>query len=202
MTGLRRLLRDTRAASAAEFGLILPLLLVLLFGIIDGGRFLWEYNRAEKATQMGVRYAAVTDLVLGSDFYDYSFSINDGIPQGSSVPTDNFDIASCEEGSCTCAGGDVCADVNYDDTAFQNIVTRMAAMYPSIGPENVVVDYKNVGLGYAGDPNGPDVAPLVTLRLRDMEFHPITCLVFACTIDMPSFAASITSEDLQDDTSN
>jgi len=202
MTSLRAFLRNTRAASAAEFALVLPLLLLLLFGVIDGGRFLWEFNRAEKATQMGVRYAAVTDLVLGSGFYDYSFSINDGIPQGSTVPTDSFDHANCQNGSCDCVGGNVCDDVAYDNTAFQDIVDRMSVMYPPIGPGNVTVDYKNIGLGYAGDPNGPDVAPLVTVKLQNLVFQPITCLVFACSISMPSFAASVTSEDLSGTISN
>ena len=55
------LLRDRSAASAAEFALVLPLLLLFLFGIIDAGRFMWEYNRAEKATQVGARVAVVTD---------------------------------------------------------------------------------------------------------------------------------------------
>lgn len=190
------LVRDTNGASAAEFALVLPLLLVLLFAVIDGGRFLWEYNRAEKATQMGVRYAAVADPVLGSGFNDYSFSVSDAIPQGSTVPTANFDHAVCMQNSCTCVGGSVCGSVAYDGTAFGNIVQRMAAMYPPISGENVVVEYRNVGLGYAGDPHGPDVAPLITIRLQNLTFRPITCLVFACSIAMPSFRASLTGEDL------
>ena len=44
---------------------MLPLLILFLFGIIDAGRFLWEINRAEKATQVGARLAVVTDVVLG-----------------------------------------------------------------------------------------------------------------------------------------
>ena len=67
MRTVRRLLNSEGAASAAEFALVLPLLLLLLFGIIDAGRFMWECNRAEKATQMGVRFAVVTDPVP-SDF--------------------------------------------------------------------------------------------------------------------------------------
>ena len=55
----RCLVADCRGASAAEFSLVLPLLILLLFGIIDAGRLLWEVNRAEKATQMGARYAIV-----------------------------------------------------------------------------------------------------------------------------------------------
>ena len=41
---LDRLFRDRAAASAAEFALVLPLLMVFLFGIIDAGRFMWDYN--------------------------------------------------------------------------------------------------------------------------------------------------------------
>src|SRR4029079_2329055 len=55
MVMLRHLWRDERAASAAEFGLIVPILTLLLFSVIDAGRFMWEYNRAEKATQAGAR---------------------------------------------------------------------------------------------------------------------------------------------------
>ncbi len=61
----KSLLRDRSAASAAEFALVLPLLLLFLFGIIDAGRFMWEYNKAEKATQVGVREAVVTDVIPG-----------------------------------------------------------------------------------------------------------------------------------------
>src|SRR5215208_476868 len=63
MVMLRALWSDCRAASAAEFALVLPFLLALLFGVIDAGRFMWEYNRAEKATQAGARMAVVTDVV-------------------------------------------------------------------------------------------------------------------------------------------
>ena len=40
-------------------------MLILLFGIIDGGRFMWEATEAEKATQMGARMAVVTNPVAG-----------------------------------------------------------------------------------------------------------------------------------------
>lgn len=203
MRTLARLLHETSAASAAEFALVLPLLLILLFGIIDGGRFMWEYNRAEKATQMGARFAVVADPAA-SGFSDYSFAESDGVTPGAAVPTEDFDELTCDgsSASCSCTGGGVCDSVAYDSTAFGNIVARMAAMYPSIATTNVSVQYKNVGIGYAGDPNGSDVSPLVTVKLTGLAFHPITCLVFACSISMPDFRASLTGEDLSGTTSN
>jgi Flp pilus assembly protein TadG len=192
---MRRLCHCEAAAGAAEFALVLPLLLLFLFGIIDAGRFMWEYNRAEKATQMGVRYAVVTDPVLNG-LSSYSFSISGGVPQGSAVPTTSFDSATCTSSGCSCTpSGGFCTATSKYDPAFTNIRARMAAMYPPITDSNVQIQYKNVGLGFAGDPDGPDVSPLVTVSLTGLQFHPITCLVFACSINMPDFRASLTLED-------
>jgi len=197
MTTLVRLLRCERAASAAEFALVLPLLLVLLFAVIDGGRFLWEFNEAEKATQVGVRYAVVTAPVLNGLDDSYSFSISGGVTQGSAIPTANFDTATCDNANCSCTAttGNFCGATSRNATAFANLVQRMNYMYSAIGPANVQVIYKNVGLGFAGDPDGSDVSPLVTVKLRGLTFRPITCFTF-CSLGMPDFSAALTAEDL------
>ena len=191
-----KLCRDRSGAGAAEFALVLPLFLMFLLGIIDAGRYMWEHNRAEKATQMGTRYAVVTDMVP-SGLATYSFALNDNILAGNAVPSSSFNSAVCNASTCTCVGGggSVCNSLGYDATAFANIVERMQWMYPAIAPADVEIEYRNVGLGYAGDPNGPDVAPLVTVRLIDMEFEPFTFLLFGGNIDMPDFRAALTLED-------
>ena len=89
-----------------------------------------------------------------------------------------------------------------NSTALGNLATRMSNMYPPITTANVEVDYNNVGLGFAGDPVSSDVSPLVTVKLSGLVFHPITCLVFACSINMPDFRASLTAEDLSGSQSN
>src|SRR4051794_23470432 len=109
MSVLLRLFRNDRAASAAEFALVLPLLLIFIFGIIDAGRFMWEYNQAEEATQMGARYAVVTDPVLNG-LYTYSFAVTGGIAAGTTVPTTSFNTANCSSSSCSCLpGGGFCS---------------------------------------------------------------------------------------------
>lgn len=189
------ILRNTHAASAAEFALTLPLLIFLLFAMIDVGRFMYEYNLAEKATQMGVRYAVATEMVP-SGLESYSFATQPSVPvsAGNPVPTSYFGSATCNTTSCSCTGT-MCASIGYDGAAFDAIVARMALFYPYIRDNNVTVEYRNVGLGFAGDPGGSDVAALVTVRLQNLTFTPFTGMVFGGGVTMPDFAASLTLED-------
>jgi hypothetical protein len=197
----RAFLRSDAGASAAEFALVLPLLLLFLLCIIDAGRFMWEYNQAEKATQMGVRYAVATNLVAPG-LASYSFASGGGVPQGTPIPTSAgagtgwFANAACSNSTCSCSGSSgICSVIGYDSAAFANIVERMKIMYPPINGNNVTIEYRNVGLGFAGDPNGPDVAPLVTVRLTGMTFQPLTTMMFGANFGMPDFRAALTLED-------
>lgn len=187
MSALVRLIRHRGGASAAEFALVLPLLIMFLFGTIDVGRLMWTWNRAEKATQMGVRYAVVTDMVP-ADLATRNFATSNGVPGGDPVPTSQFLSTTCDSASCTGGWG-------YDQAAFRRVVDRMHLIMPEIGDANVEIDYENVGLGYAGDPHGPDVAPLVTVRLTRLTFQPLTTLIFGAAMRMPDFRAALTLED-------
>lgn len=197
---LRAFVACHRAAGAAEFALLLPLSMLFLFGIIDAGRFGWEINEAEKATQVGARWAVATDIVP-SGLSSYSFAVSGGIDQGTVVPKTAFGGIWCSSDgtvTCTCDDTTACAfGTTAESTAFQNLVDRMAQIYPAIGAQNVRIDYDWSGLGFAGDPNGPDVAPIVTVSLRNMEFHPLTLFLFNADVPMPSFSYSLTLEDGQ-----
>lgn len=204
MRRLSHLVRETHASSAAEFALVLPLLLIFLFGIIDVGRLMWTWNRAEKATQMGVRYAVVADMVP-TGLADYSYAVSGGIPQGDLIPLSSFGGASCTSTSCTCNTGATCPTLTpYNSTAFTKIVDRMRLFMPEIAANRVKVDYSYSGLGYAGDPNGPDVAPVVTVSLLPgtIQFQPITLILFDASIGLPSFSAALTLEDATGSQSN
>jgi Flp pilus assembly protein TadG len=187
---VRALLRDKRAASAAEFAMVLPLFIILLFGIIDAGRYMWTINRAEKAAQMGVRMAVVTDYVTSSIGNDYIGQCTTPLGQGDPIPADCFSTITCSKpsNSVACSAGTADAD------AFDTVLARMRLFMPEIEGGNVQLIYSPSGLGYAGDPNGPDLAPLVTVRLSGLTFNPIITLAFA-TVGIPEVRSSLTFED-------
>lgn len=195
----RAFLRDTRGASAAEFALVLPLALLLLFGLIDVGRYVWAINQAEKATQVGARWAVATDMIP-SGLADYSFAIDGGILQGEPVPPDAFPGVTCSApggtAECACAPGGTCDfPLDADNAAFTNLVEHMKDIYPRIKAEDVRIDYSWSGLGFSGDPNGPDVAPIVTVQLEGITFAPLFGALFDVNLPMPDVRYSLTLED-------
>jgi hypothetical protein len=54
--------RDERGASAVEFALVLPLLLMILFGIISTGRVYSDHLSATNAVREAARYGAAADV--------------------------------------------------------------------------------------------------------------------------------------------
>lgn len=53
----RLLLRDSRAAAAAEFALILPMMFALIFTTFEGGNYLLAEHRVLKSAREGARFA-------------------------------------------------------------------------------------------------------------------------------------------------
>lgn len=62
MTLLRLLARDVRAAAAAELALVLPLLLIIMFGAFEIGNYFLNEHILVKAVRDGARFAARQDF--------------------------------------------------------------------------------------------------------------------------------------------
>ena len=61
--------RSTHAVSgsmALEYGLLLPVLLLLMFGTMDVGRLLWTYTTLNRAVAASARCAAVNPAACGT----------------------------------------------------------------------------------------------------------------------------------------
>lgn len=187
---MRRLILDRAGASAAEFALVLPLLILLLFGIIDGGRYMWAINRAEKAAQMGVRMAVVTNYVSSEIGDNYVGQCATPLGAGDTIPAACFTQVTCTRTGANAS----CTSGTADTAAFNVVLNRIQAFMPEVQPSNVQIIYSPSGLGYAGNPNGPDVAPLVTVRLFGMTFTPIVSLAFV-SVGLPEARSSLTFED-------
>lgn len=201
---VRRLASDRTAATAAEFAMVVPLLILFIFGIIDVGRMMWQWNEAEKATQMGARFAVVTTPVP-TGLATFDFTTISGVQQGAPINSTMFPGVTCtgtaSTAACTCKAS--CPfPTTANAAAFNNIVARMNVIDAQIMPANVVVDYDPAGLGFAGNPYGPDVAPIITVSLRNMQFQPFLGQIFGATMNMPGFAASLTMEDAAGTVSN
>jgi Flp pilus assembly protein TadG len=58
--------RCERGASAVEFALVMPILLMLLFGLISTGKTFSDHLSATNATREGSRYAAATNYTAAT----------------------------------------------------------------------------------------------------------------------------------------
>lgn len=200
MSGNLRL--DRSGSTAAEFALVLPLLLVMIFAIIDGGRFLWETNRAEKATQMGARLAVVT-VPVSSGLAAQDYIGVGGLTQGDIIPASALGNITCTRSSCNCSGACPTNAATADPDAFDRIVQRMQVIKQDIQAGDVTVSYKGSGLGYAGNPYGMDISPIVTVAVTGSQFTPITTMIFgAPSFSLPTIRTTLTAEDSVGSASN
>lgn len=193
---LCQLWRRCGGGVGAEFALVLPILLLFLFGIIDVGRLMWTMNQVEKATQVGVRMAVVTNMVPRG-LYNYNYG--EVLGQGAPITTDDFGAARCSRSgdsvTCACLTAPCPTLSPFDEDAFDAVVTRMRQISPVIDETGVTIDYTNSGLGFAGDPNGADVAPLVTVTATDLTFIPTLLQLFGGSFSLPPISATLTLED-------
>jgi len=190
MSHFSQFLKDRRGATIVEFTLIAPMLLLLTFAIAEFGLFFWQFNSAEKATQLGARSAATSSLVT-------TWVSDCGTASTSSVPigTECRDIVGYNHAwTYTCDGASLA--VNCDSVAMARIVAQMRTFFPRLLMENVIVEFSGTGLGFVG--RGSPV-PLVSVSLQNMQYDFIAVHLFigwTGSIDMPPFRASITGEDL------
>ena len=113
---------DTSGAALIEAALVLPVLLVLVFGVADLALFLWQLNSAHKAVHLGARHAIVSDPVAAGAGLTASESSTywNGLPLGARCAPERdgrsicpvFVVECSVRNKCTCKGvGCMCTAV-------------------------------------------------------------------------------------------
>ncbi len=215
----RKLAADRRGSISVENSIVFGLLIVLTVALIEFSVALWQWNTAEKATELGVRYAVQSDPVATA-FLNYDalsggvFNPGDALTTTALAP---FTV-SCTSGTCSCsgpgcvkfiAGLSAGAVSDFDPIAFNAIITRMDGVFrgSDLDASNLTIEYSHVGMGFAGRP-GPDIVPVVTVRLIGVTFNFMVLsfirpLMFygseqptTSGFPMPPFTATLSGEDL------
>jgi hypothetical protein len=195
MRALREIRQHEGGATTVEFILVLPLFILMTFGMIDVGGYAWRMNMAQKATQFGARVAVVTNPVApGLADEDYVGG-RYGLSQGDVIPASALTEITCTVSGCSDPDGNLVAAPGFDSAAFNRILARMQGIEPAITSANLVVEYRGSGVGYAGDPGGMQIAPLTTVRLQNMQYSPWMGLLFSGGIGLPQVSYTLTMED-------
>ena len=190
---LKHFIRDQGGASAAEFAIILLLLMILTFGVMDMGYALWQWNNAEKAGQFGARLAAIsTPLAPGLATYECGTAATTA-GQPCSQGGNNFGIVTC---TGTVTGTDCTGSYGVSQAEAARLLARMQTIFPRIQAENLIVEYQDLQLAFDG--RGSPVAS-VTVRIVNVnfEFLILNALLGFNPIAMPEFRTTLTTEDLR-----
>jgi hypothetical protein len=213
LLGLNKLLRDISGSALVEATLVMPILLVLSLGTVDGAYMLYEWGLANKAAYVGARTAVVSNPVAKNIFANISFTASVGqlcFSPGTGQPvTDANNNAICASITSTCTSGN-CTTNGYDGTAFTKILTAMQTMFPRIAGTNVQIIYRTNGLGFVGQPYAnPNVTQFalpmdVTVSITGMthQFFFIQGLLrffggaISATPNIPQFSTTLQSESM------
>lgn len=168
-SGFRTFLRDEKGASLVELAMVLALFLLILFGLIDYGRYAFHYVTSERAVHLAARIAVVRPPACA------------GLPEtnarGSYTGTEYSYGSDCKQtgitGLCSDYGTISCVGDTANPTVAE-IWPRLDAVLPNGStPQNVRFAYTfDEELGFLGGP----AVPIVTVELQNVRFNFITPL--------------------------
>jgi Na+-transporting NADH:ubiquinone oxidoreductase subunit NqrB len=218
-----KFIHDMRGGVLVETTLILPLFLLATLGTVDVAYMLSDWAVANKAAYAGAHRAIVSNPVAQGliSLYSTTNASIDPNTLGTSCSNqaNGASAGVCPTVTVTCTpssggGGSCSGGYTFDDTAFQNILGRMQAIYGCtnastclLQPQNVQIAYTTNGLGFVGDA-WPPMNVTVSVQCLVHQFYFIGALMkwtFAPAAGcngpvtgwpVPAYATTLTSEDL------
>jgi hypothetical protein len=217
---IAQLARDEDGGPLVEVAVILPILILFLFGGVDFMNALYQWNAAAKAVQIGARIAAVSDPVASGLSSISGNVLSTNLVSGSPMP--DFAV-ECDGGAaaCACVSGACDGTGSYSAEAMGLLVygragksacmpppsqyfAGMCNLHAAIAPQYVTVVYKQTGLGYAGRSLGP--VPTITVSLNAASAKTKLAFNFFflpfAAIDIPQVTTTITGEALSASATN
>ncbi len=198
---LRRFWLEEDGTTLVELAFVLPLFLLLFFGLIDFGRMGGAYVMADKAMQIAARIAAVRPAACAGV---PATNARGTVPAGTVPPrfgthcTANGWICAAPAASCPGTAG---------NPTVNEIWTAIAPLMPAGStPANLSFRYDfDPGLNFLGGP----YVPVVTVELAGLNFNFVTPLGglaalatgnptsgFSGTMPFPAMSMSLPGEDL------
>ena len=211
-----KLLRDITGSVLVEYTIVFPIFILLILGTIDISYMLSDWALANKATNVGARFAVVSDPVAPN----ITSSTNYTSSQLQNIGQLCFDSSGTATGNCYSTGlvsctSTSCAPNTYGFTRanFTAILTAMQRIYCPLVPSaqlatqcrlkaaNVTISYQTNGIGFVGEsPLSMNVTVSITGLTHQFYFiGPIMNLfggLFSNSATIPTFATTLTSEDM------
>ena len=161
---IRHFGRDSEGTTLVELAIVLPLFLLIFFGLIDFGRMGAEFVMAEKAIQRAARIAAVRPPACAG-----VPAVNvRGVVDPNAVPPKFGTMCSAGANTCSSPATVTCTGSLADPTTAE-IWASISAMMPSTAtPANLSFSYANdPALGFLGGP----YVPIVTVEIQNLVFQ-------------------------------
>lgn len=175
---LKRLIslgRSRDGSAGVEFGLVMPLAIVLSVGIIEFAVLGVHFSMTGEAVRRGTREAVIAPALA-----DLSVL---------TVAGQKITCTGTTGGSVSCVGG-VVDFANF--ATFGKVVAEMKVFDPKIVAENIELEYRYSSLGDPSLPNG--VKPFVTVRLRNYKHSFIMAAIVPGVpnqVTLPDFAVTL-----------
>lgn len=185
MKFVKKTLGNNKGATLIEVSLLLPVILSVTFGICEFGYILFQNNSAQKATQVGARYAATRTAAI-SNLTDCFVST-----AGYAAGTDCVDVTGYASYVETCPGNTDCVD-----SVIDAILARMQTVYPSMQKANLEITYSSTGLGFVGRQRP---VPAITVKVIDLDYDFIALRFLAnltTALKLDEAQTTVIAEDL------
>ena len=181
-------IKGKKGTVTIDFVIVSLGLFLIMFFVVEMTLMYFMIQSSQKAAQIGVRLAAVSNPVVV------------GLPESNALVAGEIFGTSCSSAPTSCEGFDrlTCTGAACEAVAFNRILGRMQNFLGGLEAEHVTISYSYEGLGYAGGP----IIPVITVRIAGVPHQTgvLGRLLGATNAlgSLPAVSATITGEDLSD----